>query len=115
VIFDVSIAGSSRLEHKVFCLSTLKLEAAETFETLAPTCQIYDAVLQKTDILNSLQGDEGKIQLKFLKLSFLIFVLLLFCSIVFGVGILFAVVALAFHLLLSDTSCHTLFSCCAFA
>jgi hypothetical protein len=109
------MADSSLLERKVICLSTQKLEAAGSSEKCATTCQIYDAVFQKTDISNSLQDDEGKIHLKILEIYSLIFMLLLFCSIVFGVGILFAVVTLALHRLQSDISCHTRFSCCAFA
>lgn len=76
VIFDVPMTHSSRLEHWVICLSTLKLEAAGTSETSSPTCQTCYSVFQKTDILNSLQGDEGKIQLKILEtLSFNIHVI----------------------------------------
>ena len=67
VIFDVPMADSSLLEHKMIYLSTLKLEAAGSSETFETTCQIYDALFPKTDILNSLQDDEGKIQLKILE------------------------------------------------
>jgi len=67
VIFDVPMAHSSRRERKVICLSTLNLEAAGTSETSSPTCQMFDSVYQKADILSSFQGDEGKSQLKILE------------------------------------------------
>jgi hypothetical protein len=67
VIFEFHMADSSLLEHKVICLSTLNLEAARSSEIFETSCQIYDALFQKTDILNSIQDDEGNIQLKILE------------------------------------------------
>ena len=58
VTFDVYVKDSSLLEYKVICLSTLKMEAARYSKTFAPTCQVYNAVCQKTDDLSSLQVDE---------------------------------------------------------
>jgi hypothetical protein len=46
VIFDVPMTDSSLMEYKMICLSALKMEAAGYSETLAPTCQIHDAVFR---------------------------------------------------------------------
>jgi hypothetical protein len=58
VIFEFPISESSGIKSDLFF--TLKLEAARLSEIFAHTHQLHNAIFQKTDILSSLQVDEGK-------------------------------------------------------